>query len=242
MTVVRYLAMMTLCLLHTPFTVFAAPESLVVIDPGHSISSRGAISCSGKGENVYNQILAQQIVQRISTPNRKVLVTTTGESLSLGQRAKLSKGADIFLSIHHDSVQPQFIKILKAGDTVKYCSKKATGFSIFVSKNNPQYKSSFRLAQRLGVALLNRGLTPTLHHAELITGESRTLLDNKMGIYQFDRLEVLKKAQSPAILLEAAVIVHPDNDKLAQTKTFQQNIADAVAEMMEYIIPGENND
>ena len=81
----------------------------------------------------------------------------------------------------------------------------------------------------------NKGFVPTLHHAEPIAGENRELLIADKGIYVFDELIVLKTATSPALLLEAAVIVNPDDDALASSDKFRLAVAESVYEMLEIL-------
>lgn len=203
----------------------------VVIDPGHSRARQGAISCSGRGESEYNQALSSAISLTLAAAGIGAEITTAGQDMSLAERAAQSQGSGLLLSVHHDSVQPQFITIKSAGSAKQYCSTKAQGFSIFVSGRNRRYDESLRFAEGLGEALIKRGIKPSLHHAEDIPGERRELLDSRLGIYRHDDLGVLKAADAPAILLEAAVIVHPDDDKRACSAEYQKRIAEAVREM-----------
>lgn len=159
-----------------------------------------------------------------------VLTHSDNEEMSLLKRARKSSGFDLLLSLHHDSVQPRFL--YKQSGKHGYCSEKAKGFSIFVSRKNPYYEKSVLYANALGTALLKRGLVPTLHHAEPIAGENRELLAPDKGLYVFDDLAILKNANAPAVLLEAAVIVHPGDSSLAESDSYRLTIAEAVYEMV----------
>lgn len=227
----NYVWLFLLCIVLTPCLAHPASPPLIVIDPGHSNSRQGATSCSGIGESTYNQILSKRISDTLKTSGITVLTTTSGQDMTLAQRAEISQGSGLLLSVHHDSVQQQFMPMRNSGKGEQFCSQRAQGFSLFVSRQNSQYLESLRLAKALGTALVRRGITPSGHHADKIPGENRVPLDSSIGIYLFDELGVLKAAPSPAILLEAAVIVHPDNDKLAQTIEYQQAIADSVNEI-----------
>ncbi len=52
------------------------------------------------------------------------------------------------------------------------------------------------------------------------------------GIYAFDELTILKNAKSPALLLEAAVIVHPQEALISDTDEYRRIISEAVYEML----------
>ena len=56
------------------------------------------------------------------------------------------------------------------------------------------------------------GEKPSLYHAEPIAGENRLALDRRLGVHRFDGLAVLKTATMPAVLVEAGVIVNPDDE------------------------------
>ena len=56
------------------------------------------------------------------------------------------------------------------------------------------------------------GEKPSLYHAEPIAGENRPLLAPPPGRASLDGLAVLKTATMPAVLVEAGVIVNPDDE------------------------------
>ncbi|MEI7638988.1 MAG: N-acetylmuramoyl-L-alanine amidase [Syntrophus sp. (in: bacteria)] len=202
----------------------------ILIDPGHSPKFPGAISCSGVAEYRYNNLLAAEIANYLSLLGHNVSLTKSENSvISWSKRAALSKGQDLLVSIHHDSVQPQFVNHTTGGGV---CSYKAKGFSIFISRSNRYFKESLHYAKMLGNAMVHRGYRSTLHHAEKIPGEFKILLDPTLGIYVFNNLIVLKQAKAPAILFEAAVIVHPDDEAIAASEGYRHAIAESVAVMV----------
>jgi len=203
-----------------------------IIDPGHSPKLKGATSCTGKSEHLYNEILSQYIITYLSNQHMPVTLTRKPhEELSLKDRALSASGKNLFLSIHHDSVQPQFITWKNTLPT----SSKADGYSIFVSSKNQHYEKSLKYARVLGATLRSKGFKPSKHHGENIVGENRKLLDSENGIYLFDDLVVLKYADAPAILFEAAVIVNPQDEARAISESYKRGIAESVAEMMKRI-------
>jgi len=203
----------------------------VLIDPGHSPKSPGATSCNGKSEYIFNDILAKAIVTYLTDKNIQVTLSRkANEEVSLINRALAANGRNLLLSIHHDSVQPSYISH-QSGKRGR-CSQRAKGFSIFVSRKNQYYEQSLLYATKLGAALLKRGAVPSMHHAEPIPGENRLLVVPDMGIYVFDDLAVLKNAKVSALLLEAGVIVNPDDELLVSTNNYHLIIAESVYEML----------
>ena len=140
---------------------------------------------------------------------------------------------NLLISIHHDSVQPKYLSMWKFdGRELRY-SDHFRGFSIFVSRKNGSAEKSISFAKYLGDSFLAAQLKPTLHHAEPIPGENRELLDETRGIYFFDDLVVLKKAQVPAVLLECGVIKHRDEEATLNDPDFRKKIADATVAAIE---------
>ncbi|MCR4667514.1 MAG: N-acetylmuramoyl-L-alanine amidase [Desulfovibrio sp.] len=203
-----------------------------LLDPGHSPAHPGAMSCSGRQEYLYNDALARTILSHLKERGIQArLSRRPGEERSLSDRAKQAKGKKLLLSLHHDSVQERFLSRSQPFP----CSNKANGYSLFVSRKNKYFEKSLLYARVLGEILRTLGLRPSSHHGEAIPGENRPLLDPSLGIYQYDDLVVLKNADAPAILLEAAVIVHPEDDVLAQSPRFQLGIAEAIAQTFRFV-------
>jgi N-acetylmuramoyl-L-alanine amidase len=101
---------------------------------------------------------------------------------------------------------------------------------VFVSRKNRKFAQSQRLGRFLSEAMLVRGFSPSLHHAEKIPGEGRNLLDKDLGLYEFEDLIVLKTAAMPAVLLECGVIINRSEETSLQKLEIQQRIADAATE------------
>lgn len=198
----------------------------LAIDVGHSDKRSGAQSATCEKEYNYNLGLSKHLIESLKDEkNLKVESNFNKKNTTFKERYKLSKNKDLFISIHHDSVQTKYIKYTK-----KRCPQTsfAKGYSIFISKKNVDYKKSLYYAKILSRSLLKSGLKPTLHHNEPIKGENRELIDKELGIYRFDNLLVLKNTKSPALLFEAGVIVNPIDEKLVKTIEYKNIISNGI--------------
>jgi N-acetylmuramoyl-L-alanine amidase len=108
-------------------------------------------------------------------------------------------------------------------------SDRFRGFSVFYSGSGARPQESLRLALRLADALLGLGLAPTLHHAEPIEGEGRPLVDARRGVYRYDALAVLRRAEMPAVLVECGVLVNRDEELALRDPGHQERVARALA-------------
>ncbi|KWE43541.1 cell wall hydrolase [Burkholderia ubonensis] len=193
-----------------------AQAPYIVIDTGHTLARPGSTGASGRVEYLYNLDLSSAVARRLGNDGARVLRTAAdGREIKLDQRSTQAPDANLFVSIHHDSMQQQFID---AGRQREF-----RGFSVFVSERNPHYEQSLRCAKAIAGKLVAAGETPSLYHAQPIRGENRPLIDPHLGIHRFDDLVVLRTAPVPAVLVEAGVIVNPDEEKrLAQHDTIQR--------------------
>ncbi len=194
----------------------SVPARYIVVDTGHTSARPGATGASGRVEYLYNLDLSGAVAERLGAHGDRVLRTSAdGREIALDQRATQAPDASLFVSIHHDSMQQQFID---AGRQREF-----HGFAVFVSERNPHYAESLRCAKAIAERLIAAGETPSLYHAQPIRGENRPLIDPRLGIHRFDDLVVLRTAPVPAVLVEAGVIVNPDEEKrLARPDTIRR--------------------
>ena len=162
---------------------------------------------------------------------KPVVINAEGKEIGLRARteAAASMQADMLLSFHHDSVQPQYLRetVLPGGKLGYHSPARFSGFSLFVAEAEGP---SRQLAEALGGALLKAGFRPTLHHAEEIPGENRQLLDPDRGVYRFPELVVLNTATQPTVLVECGVIVNPDDEAQIGSADYRRRFAAAIAE------------
>lgn len=184
----------------------------VAVDVGHTLAAPGATSARGDSEFAFNRELAQAVLAELDAAGfrRSFLIGESGSPLPLLERTRIAqrRGAGLFISIHHDSVQPRYLVEWQVGGLTQRYSDRFHGFSLFVSGEAARRDESRMFAGLVGHALVDAGFTPSLHHAEQIPGEGRPLLDRSIGLYRFDQLAVLRTAVMPATLLEAGIIVN----------------------------------
>lgn len=148
------------------------------------------------------------------------------------QRARAAANTDLFLSIHHDSIQQAWLDQGRAGEFA--------GFAVLASSKNMQATQSIRCASTIGAAMRGVGERPSLYHATPIKGENRPLLDPENGVHRFDDLVVLKASSAPAVLLEVGVIVNPSEERRLADPRLVARYAKAVADAVAACISARN--
>jgi N-acetylmuramoyl-L-alanine amidase len=202
----------------------------VAVDIGHTRSRPGATSARGIPEFNFNQTLAFDVVRSLQHAGFGTrVINADGADIALIERTAQAAGTDFFLSIHHDSVQPQFLKEWSVSGTRRLHSEGLRGYSLLVSSRSNFSQSSLRCASAIGSEMRRAGFRPSRYHAADISGERRVFADEINGVYFYDDLAVLKTARSPALLLEAGVITDSAEEQELATAKTREAIADAVS-------------
>jgi N-acetylmuramoyl-L-alanine amidase len=200
--------------------VLSAAAKEVAVDVGHYAAEPGVISASGRPEFEYNRDLALEVRAELEKLQlRTRLIGEKGDYSVLHYRTRDAQGADLFVSIHHDSVKAWLLP--RAAEF--------SGFSLFVSRHNPQVDRSLACASRIGKALKDRGFKPSRYHADAVLGESRPFADEANGVHYYDNLAVGRTAAMPSMLVEAGVIVNGDEERRMRDPEVRRRIAVAIA-------------
>ena len=191
------------------------------MDVGHYAAEPGVISAGGVPEFEFNLALALDVKSELEVSRIKVrLIGERGDYAVLHHRTRDAQGADLFVSIHHDSVQE---RLLPQAD-------RFAGFSLFISRTNPFPEKSLACASSIGARMRKGGFTPSRYHADAILGESRPFADEANGVHWYDNLAVGRTASMPSVLVEAGVIVNREEERRMRDPEVRRRIARAVAE------------
>jgi N-acetylmuramoyl-L-alanine amidase len=207
----------------------------IMLDVGHTAQTQGAMSARNVPEFEFNLRLAKRIEERLKADGfieTSVLVTDGKARRSLFKRVRAANasGANLLLSIHHDSVPDSFLEEWEFDGKKSHFSDRFSGYSLFVSQRNPKFKWSLRFSQLLGRQLKAQGLNYAHQYTEAIMGRYRhQLLDKDVGVYRYDQLIVLGWAKIPAVLLEAGSIINRDEELAMNTPERQDMISAAVS-------------
>lgn len=207
----------------TPTSSYAA----VAIDVGHytkrGMGGMGCTSASGIPESLFNLQVSKEIKEELERRNVSVFLI---QNTTLRERVEIANTwANIFISIHHDSVSKTLQKV----------SHKFSGFSIFVSYLNPYFKESFELAKEIASNLISNSFKPALFHE----GNKRrkyVFLDRERGIYRGDCLLVVRETSIPAVLLECGVISNSYEEAFLQVPENRRKLVMSVCDAIQKFI------
>ena len=190
----------------------------IVLDVGHTAELEGAISARNVSEFAFNLRLAKQIEEKLKAEGfagTRLLLTEGKARRSLVKRVDAANNlpADLFLSIHHDSVPNKFLEDWEFEGKKRRFSDRFSGYSVFVSRSNPDFKTSLAFAELIGKEMKAQGLEYARQYSQAIMGRyQRPLLNKETGVYRYDELIVLRKTRMAAALLEAGSIINRDEE------------------------------
>jgi N-acetylmuramoyl-L-alanine amidase len=207
----------------------------IVLDVGHTAESEGATSARNVAEFVFNLRLARRIEEKLKAEGfaeTRLLVTGGKARPSLVKRVAAANDlhANLFLSIHHDSVPNSLLEDWEFEGKKSHFSDRFSGYSVFVSHNNPDFKTSLSFAELVAKEMKAEGLQYAHQYAQAIMGRyQHPLLNKETGVYSYDQLVVLKSTRMPAVLLEAGSIINRDEELKMDSPERQDIISNAVA-------------
>jgi N-acetylmuramoyl-L-alanine amidase len=207
----------------------------IVVDVGHTAESEGATSSRNVPEFAFNLRLAKRIAEQLKAEGfaeTRLIVTEGRAKASLFKRVAAADNlhANLFLSIHHDSVPNKFLEDWEFEGKKSHFSDRFSGYSVYVSRDNPDFKTSLSFAELVGKQMKALGLQYAQQYTQAIMGRYRhPLLNKDTGVYSYDELVVLRKSRMPAVLLEAGSIINRDEELKMNSPEYQDTISNAVA-------------
>ena len=213
----------------------------VAVDVGHTLAASGAVSARGRKEFDFNRVLAERVAKSLAARGLGVRpINFDGLIASLDARPQEAAGSDFFIAIHHDSVQAELLEEWEWAGAPQTFSDRHTGFSMFVSRNSPDLETSLRCASAIGARMRRMGFVGATHHADSLANHPRPYADEQNTVHYYDNLVVLYRTTLPAVLFEAGVIKHRDEELALLDPVRQERMADAIATGIAACLYGRN--
>ncbi|MBT4488575.1 MAG: N-acetylmuramoyl-L-alanine amidase [Rhodospirillaceae bacterium] len=214
-------------------------KPLVVIDPGHGGIDPGAIGVSGIFEKRVTLGMAQQVRKAILALGRhRVRLTRDRDSfIPLRRRVAIARaaGAELFLSIHADSI----------------ANRRVRGGGIYTLSETASDKESAALAAKENRADLIAGLNLNGHDDEVtsilidltqretmnysaqfateLVPQLRQLIHMRRKPHRFAGFVVLKALDVPSVLIELGYLSNRKDEKMLTNQRSRAAIAKAIA-------------
>ena len=214
---------------------------IVLIDPGHGGRDPGATGVSGSSlEKDLTLSMATELADLLEQRGR-VRVALTRESdryLTLEQRAGIARRlqAGLFLSLHMDSAPNPLAK----GATVYSLSDVASSAEAarFAAAENAvdgalSSEPDDSVRALLADVALREQMEDSAGLAERLLRRAAGRVELRPRPHQFASFHVLRRAETPAVLIEAGYISNVDDEAMLQTKEGRAPLVLALAQAVE---------
>jgi N-acetylmuramoyl-L-alanine amidase len=109
-------------------------------------------------------------------------------------------------------------------------SDRFSGYSVFVSTDNAEYKTSLSIAELVAKEMKGRGLKYAEQYSQAIMGKyQHPLLNRETGVYSYDKLIVLKKTRMASVLLESGSIINREEELRMDSPEHRNIVSSAVS-------------
>src|SRR3954468_2559122 len=109
----------------------AAHRATDAVDVGPYFEEPGVISARGRPEFEFNLVLARAIEAALKSRGHGVrLIGADGTMKELWQRPRVARGADVLVSVHHDSMQQRFLTAWMYEGVERVYGDRFAGFSL----------------------------------------------------------------------------------------------------------------
>lgn len=217
----------------------------VMIDAGHGGKDPGAMGASGLQEKTVVLDIARRLKRKLEKKGFLVHLTRKGdEFISLQKRTELASRLlpDLFISIHANSSPSRKAHGLEVYSLSLHLSDQHDESQM---KTNQEIMFS-RLSMKKGTPHLDQILTDMLDihkQRESFILARQIARKTALGIRAKNRgpkeakFYVLKNNLMPAILVEVGFLSNPREERLLETVSYRQRIADQLAEsLLDYAI------
>ncbi|MFP6746173.1 MAG: N-acetylmuramoyl-L-alanine amidase [Alphaproteobacteria bacterium] len=216
-----------------------AEKPLVMIDPGHGGVDPGAIGISGIFEKRVTLKMARRIRKAIMALGRqRVRLTRAGDSfIPLRRRVAMARaaGADLFLSIHADSVDNRKIR----GGSIYTLSKKASdkeAAALAAKENRADLIAGLNLKvhdDEVASILIDLTQRETMNYsaqfATVLVPQLRKLIYMRRKPHRFAGFAVLKAPDVPSVLIELGYLSNRRDERMLTNARSRAAIAAAIA-------------
>jgi N-acetylmuramoyl-L-alanine amidase len=215
-------------------------RKVIVIDPGHGGVDPGALAPSGAYEKDITLAAAKVFKRRLDATKRYEVHLTRDNDTFIRLRDRIAiaraKGADLFISLHADTI----------------ASKGVRGMSVYTLSEKASDKEAADLAEKENKADLIAGIDLTSETANVtnilidlaqretmnesarfaanLVSELRSVSKILPRAHRFAGFAVLKAPDVPSVLMEMGFLSNPQDEKALTDPAYRARMADSLVQ------------
>jgi N-acetylmuramoyl-L-alanine amidase len=216
-----------------------AAQWVVAIDAGHGGQDPGAISLNGVYEKQITLAMARTLREQLKTLHRYKIVLTRNDDRFIRLRDRIAiaraAGADLFISLHADTVQSSTVRGLSVY-TLSERASDAEAAALAERENKVDLIGGIKLAGETSevtnilIDLIQREtMNDSVQVASMLVSElnKETLLLPRT--HRFAGFAVLKAPDVPSVLIELGYLSHPADEHLLLSPEHRRKLAQGIA-------------
>ena len=216
---------------------------VVAIDPGHGGVDPGTIGANGMYEKHITLAVAREIKNRLERSGRFRVVLTRKRDIFIRLRDRVTiardAGADLFMSIHANSIKNKNIRGLsvytlsekasdkEAAELAEQENKADLIAGIDLSNESPEVTNILiDLAQR-------ETMNQSVRFASLLVGELKRQTRILRNSHRFAGFAVLKALDVPSVLIELGFLSNRQDERALRSKGYRAKLASSIRRAIE---------
>ncbi|MBO4521471.1 MAG: N-acetylmuramoyl-L-alanine amidase [Alphaproteobacteria bacterium] len=212
-------------------------KPLIVLDPGHGGKDPGAIGVSGVYEKHLTLAMAKQLKTLLEKTERyRVKLTReSDEFISLYARRRFARSvnADLFVSLHADSIRKPGTRGLSVYTLSEKASDKEAE-KLAESENKVDLIAGIDLSgetQEVTDILIDLARRETNNHSSYFAEKLMTEIRKEIMVlpnsHRFAGFAVLKSPDVPSVLIEMGYLSNKEEEKLLRQASYREKLAKA---------------
>ena len=217
---------------------------LIVLDPGHGGVDPGTVSSGGTREKDVTLATARELARQLEATGRYVVVLTRTDDrfLRLRQRVEAARtaGADLFLSLHADSIENRRVRGASVYTLSEIASDREAA-ALAAKENSADLIAGLDLSgesAEVRTILIDLAQRETMNQAAVfvnlvipeLSGTGGTLRNG----HRFAGFAVLKAPDIPSLLIEMGYLSNREDEELLLSPEYRIRLARALVRAIDH--------
>lgn len=222
-----------------PASQVVGKKRIIVIDPGHGGVDPGAIGVTGIYEKHITLAAARDLKEHLERTGRFKVYLTRDRDVFIRLRGRIEiareRKADLFISVHADTIRNRKIRGLSVYTLSEKASDKEAG-ELADRENKSDLIAGIDLShesEEVTNILIDLAQRETMNQsarlASLLVDELKSRVKVLRNPHRFAGFAVLKAPDVPSVLIEMGFLSNRDDERALRSKSHRRKVAQSIA-------------